>query len=127
MTFKKSELNVKWKAGSKRLLVTIALVLKAKALMSCPLEVMSFTRSLNEDGNEVELSIPPFPFSPSLVASTNASINSSLSFFTVRSKKGVKVASEIETIKVGESCSSRLQSQENFHSLRPNHIFNELK
>lgn len=79
---------IKWEAQYsevKGLLLTIALVLKAKALMSCPFEVMSFTRSLNEDGNEVELL--SFPLSPSFVASNNARINSSLIFFTVWSKR----------------------------------------
>lgn len=60
-------------------MVTIALVLKAKALMSCLFDVISFTRSLNESGETSTILSP----TSSVFASINALVSSSLSYIIV--------------------------------------------
>lgn len=62
----------------------MALVLKAKAFMSCLFNVISFTRSLNKTDSEFEPSTVPIPPPLSLtVASSKALVSSSLSFLAL--------------------------------------------
>lgn len=68
---KKKKRNRSWEGYA----CTIALVLKANVLISCPFDVISFTSSLN-DSICSSLTLP-------VVASTSAPVSSSLSFCTV--------------------------------------------
>lgn len=79
-TTQKQEKKTKLENKQWWIVVTIALVLKAKALMSCLFDVISFTRSLNDSGETPTI---PFLISSSLFASINALISSSLSCIIV--------------------------------------------